>query len=250
MNIDVTKDSVIILENSDTPHENEYRITECHFNFDDFTNSFQVKRAIFTILSTDEMYEIDIINNKCDIPAEVLKHEYEIVKLGVYGFNIDENDDLANRFSPSYAEFTVPTGSYEDGALSPEIITPTQYDLYSQALQEGLNEVNDRLDELVDTVDGKIEEIDEAIQRTENIDIDAEKTGKITSITITRQDGTTKEVTLEDGMGLDYKWLGTSLGIKREDEQEYVYVDLQGPKGDAGAIHMIIVQTLPTHDID
>ena len=94
MNIEVTKDEVIISNDSDKAHENEYKITECNFTFDDFTNSFQVKRAIFTVISTGEMYETDIINNKCDIPVEVLKEEYEQVKLGVYGFNIGENDEL------------------------------------------------------------------------------------------------------------------------------------------------------------
>lgn len=241
MNVDVTKDIVKILEDSNTPNENEYKITICYFNFDEFTDSFQVKRAIFTILSTGEMYENDIINNECDIPSEVLKHEYETIKLGVYGYNIGENEELLNRFSPSYDTFIVPTGSYEEGAISPEPITPSQYDIYSQQLQEGLQEVDDKLEE----VDGKIIEIDEAIKRTENLDIDAEKTGKITSVTITRQDGTTKTVDIEDGIGLLYNWLGTSLGIKREDEQNYIYVDLQGPQGQPGSIRMVIVNQLP-----
>lgn len=42
----------------------------------------------------------------------------------------------------------------------------------------------------------------------------------------------------QDGVGIEYNWLGTELGIKREDESVYVYVDLQGPpgpKGDTGA---------------
>lgn len=245
MNIEVTRDNVTILEQSERPHENEYKITTCYFTFDEFTGLFQVKRAIFTILSTGEMYETDIINNQCDIPSEVLQHAYETVKLGVYGYNIGENDELLNRFSPSYAEFVVPTGSYEEDAQSPEPITPSQYDLYSQALQEGLQEVDDKLDEVVETVDGKIVEIEEAIENAERLDVDANKVGKITSITITKQDGTTQTVTLEDGMGLEYNWLDTSLGIKREDEQEYQYVNLKGDKGDAGAIKMIIVQELP-----
>lgn len=165
MNVEVSRDEVVILQESNEPHENEYNITECHFTFDDFTDSFQVKRAIFTVLSTNEMYETDIINNKCNIPVEVLKHEYETVKLGVYGYNIGDNEELLNRFSPSYATFVVPTGSYEEGALSPEIITPSQYDIYSQALQEGLQEVDDKLDEVVQTVDEKLDEVDETMQQ-------------------------------------------------------------------------------------
>lgn len=46
----------------------------------------------------------------------------------------------------------------------------------------------------------------------------------------------------KDGVGLHFVWDGTKLGVKREDETEYTYVDLkgpqgiQGPKGDGGDI--------------
>lgn len=259
MNIEVTRDNVTILEQSETPHENEYKITTCYFTFDEFTDSFQVKRAIFTILSTGEMYETDIINNQCDIPSEVLKHEYETVKLGVYGYNIGDNEELLNRFSPSYAEIVVPTGSYKEGALSPEPITPSQYDLYSQALQEGLQEVDDKLDEVVETVDGKIEEVDSkitevdgkidevddkitevntAITETNNLNLDvSDKVDGDVTVTLTKKDASTKSVVISDGTSLQFMWQGTSLGIKTDDMQDYVFVDLQGVqglKGDTG----------------
>ena len=38
----------------------------------------------------------------------------------------------------------------------------------------------------------------------------------------------------ENGIGLKFEWAGTELGIKREDEENYTYVDLQGPQGDKG----------------
>lgn len=37
-----------------------------------------------------------------------------------------------------------------------------------------------------------------------------------------------------NGIGLNYNWSGTSLGIKREDETDYAYTNLQGPKGEQG----------------
>ena len=233
MNIEVTKDKVTILD-EDYPHENEYKIRKCHFTFDSYTEQFQLKRAIFTSLSTGIMKEIDIINNECDIPVEVLENEYDTVKLGVYSFDIETVEGqelLKQRTSPSYDTFTVPTGSYEEGAETPEMITPSQYDIYSQALQEGLDTLN------------------EAVQEVENLNLEAVKEGKITTITITKKDGTTEEVTLEDGMGLNYQWQGTSLGVKREDEQEYQYVNLQGQRGEPGAIKFEIVAELPTENI-
>lgn len=38
------------------------------------------------------------------------------------------------------------------------------------------------------------------------------------------------------GVGLTFTWSGTQLGVKREDETTYMYVDLVGPKGDTGSI--------------
>jgi hypothetical protein len=222
MNIEVTKDNVVILEESNTPHENEYKITTCYFTFDTFTSDFEVKYAVFTILSSQESYKVDIINNQCDIPVEVLKHEYETVKLGVYGENIDdsgEDEVLEKRFSPSYATFIVPTGSYVEDANEPEIITPSQYDLYSQALQEGLDEV------------------ESALQEVENVDIDASKVDHVATVTITNRNGVEKSVNVydgENGASFEYDWDGTSLGVKTSEEQEYEYVDLKGDKGDQG----------------
>jgi len=98
----------------------------------------------------------------------------------------------------------------------------------------------------------KLNAMDEALTEVDNLDIDASKIGKITSIVITRKDGTQKTINVEDGVGLEYLWQGTSLGIKREDEQEYVFVNLKGDKGDTGepgAIKFEIVQTLPVEDI-
>ena len=89
----------------------------------------------------------------------------------------------------------------------------------------GVNTVINLLEEEIDKVDVLITQVD-------NMDLDANKFGKVTTIDITKKDGTSKTVTLEDGMGLNYDWQGTSLGVKREDEQQYEYVNLKGEKGD------------------
>lgn len=34
-----------------------------------------------------------------------------------------------------------------------------------------------------------------------------------------------------DGEDLEYQWRGTELGIKKENDQDYIYVDLEGPTG-------------------
>lgn len=100
----------------------------------------------------------------------------------------------------------------------------------------------------IEQANAKLNLMDEALQEVDNLDIDANKVGKVTSIIITKKDGTQKTINVDDGVSLEYLWQGTSLGIKREDEQNYVFVNLKGEKGDtgeAGAIKMLIVNQLP-----
>lgn len=80
-----------------------------------------------------------------------------------------------------------------------------------------------------------IEELDAEIAKTENLNIDANKVGNTTTITLTDKEGNEKTVNIldgADGVGLEYNWDNTSLGIKREDEDNFTYVDLKGDKGD------------------
>lgn len=190
-------------------NEKEIDITKCEFEFsEEITDDF-VKEAYFTL--NNETYKQIIENNECKIPYEVLKEKGQ-VEIGCVAFLI-ENEQEIKRYNPSPVYISTLVGSLKDEFENSEPITPTDKEQIEQMLN--------------------------------NINVDANKEGKITTITITFKDGTTKDVTLEDGMGIDYNWVGTQLGIKREDEQEYEYVDLKGEKGDAGAIRMRIVQELP-----
>jgi len=50
------------------------------------------------------------------------------------------------------------------------------------------------------------------------------------------------------GYNLEYTWDGTSLGVKREDEIDYTYVDLKGETGDQGLQGKeVLFQTSATH---
>lgn len=111
------------------------------------------------------------------------------------------------------------------------------------------------VEEYIPTFELLLNQITEKILEVDNLDIDSEKVGNTATITITKKDGTTKETTISDGVngvdgrdgrdgidgtngsdgvGLDYDWNGTSLGIKREDESEYDYVNLKGEQGSQG----------------
>jgi len=123
-------------------------------------------------------------------------------------------------------------------------------------------------------IEREIELNQENFEITSEVDIDVNKVDKTTTVSIVRWDGSTKEVEIYDGqdgkngvdgkdgkdgingrdgingkdgkdgvdgkdgsngVGLNYNWSGTSLGIKREDEQNYNYVNLKGDTGATGA---------------
>lgn len=96
--------------------------------------------------------------------------------------------------------------------------------------------------DFIDIASAKLNEMDELMEAAEGIDLDIDKSGHITTVSITNRSGTTKSRTIRDGYDLDFDWDGTSLGVKREDEQEYEYVDLKGEKGDCNFATFEIVE--------
>jgi len=205
-------------------NEKEINITKCEFEFaEEITNEF-VKEAYFT-LGKGETYKQIILNNECDIPSEVLV-EKGTVEIGVVAKLVEGTTEI-KRYNPSPAYFPTWQGSLRDAENS-QPITPSEFDQYEQALQDGLSEVNQKL---ID-IDHALIDVNEAITETNNLNIDVSKVDKVASITLTKKDGTTKIETIRDGYDLEYDWNGTSLGVKREDELDYEYVDLKGEKGD------------------
>ena len=229
MNIIVSKDIVKLNENHSENHYGEYNVNECVFEFDEYFDSVPIKKAIFTSQSNNKSFEIDIINNKCTVPHEVLTKVYDTVILGVYGYDVNE-ETLLVRYSPEPTTFVVHEGSYKEGAEQPEIITPTQYDIYSKALQEGLAEVDKRLDDVEKQGDYASEQGnyakeqgDYAKEQGTNAKNVAEETEK------KAQEGAF------DGKSLEFVWEGTKLGVRLEGQEEYQFVDLQGVQGEIGA---------------
>lgn len=95
------------------------------------------------------------------------------------------------------------------------------------------NEIDNKLQE----IDTAIDDVNSAIQETQNLNLDANKTNKTTTVTITKKDGTEKSVSIldgQDGADLQFMWQGTSLGIKTENQEQYTFVDLQGVQGPVG----------------
>lgn len=207
-------------------NEKEINITKCEFEFaDEITNEF-VKEAYFT-LNNGETYKQIILNNKCDIPGEVLEKQGTI-EIGVVA-KLVENENEIKRYNPSPAYFPTWQGSLKDAENS-QPITPSEFDQYEQALQEGLSEVNQKLDD----IDQAIIDVNEAIESTNNLDLDVSKSGKVATVTLTKKDASTKVVNINDGTSLQFMWDETSLGIKTDDMENYVFVNLQGKVGPMG----------------
>lgn len=210
----------------DLVNEKEIDITKCEFEFADEITDDYVKEAYFTYNGTT--YKQIIQNNECKIPYEVLENK-GMVEIGVVAYKL-ENDEYVKRYNPSPAYFNSLIGSLKEQYENSEPITPTDKEQIEQALNDGLNDIQNAINE----VDDKIIEVNDAIEETNNLNIDVNKVDKEATIELTKKDGTQKEVKIYDGVSLQFMWQGTSLGIKTDDMQDYVFVNLQGIQGMPG----------------
>lgn len=165
MKITVNKDNVKI-EEFDVVHEGEHRVNKCSFSFSEEYTEELVKKAIFT--SQNSSVEVAIINNECDIPTEILKAR-NIVLLGVYAYKVVD-DKLDLRYSPSPDAFKVNSGSYIEDASESEEITPSQFEQYMQALNDGLNKVEESLKKMDSAISSANDLVDNINQKLENGD--------------------------------------------------------------------------------
>lgn len=177
MQIQVTKNKVILPDNY-IVNKGEYHVNVLEFLFSEEYTNEMVKKAIF--VSKDESIEQVIINNQCHIPNEMLN--IKSFELRVYAYEI-ENEELVLRYSPTYAMVYLREGSYKSDTSSEETITPTQFEQFEQALNNGLNELESGLEEV------------------SNVDIDASKTGSVVTITITNRQGIEKSVEITNETG-------------------------------------------------
>lgn len=168
MRISVDTNNVKLVE-KDQIESGEYNVTPCSFEFSEEYAGL-IKTAVFTN-KDKQAYKMLIQDDECTIPAEVLEKE-GAVELGVFGY-IEEDRDLELRYSPKPCLFAVSKGSYKEAENSTPP-TPTQFEQYEQALEAGLEQVA-------------------------NVDIDASKSGKVTTITITNRNDESKSVEILDG---------------------------------------------------
>lgn len=217
MIIQVTPHTITITKTKDI-NAGEYNITTCTFEFSEEFNDL-TNMAVFSTCGNS--YKTPILNNQCVIPYEVLEEPGNVL-LGVYGYEGEE--DLTLRYSPTPQYFNVDYGSYRE-AGDPELPPKSEWEQV-------------------------LEIINQAITETNNLNISVDKENGVTTVTLTKKDGTQETVQIEDGKSLEFNWEGTSLGVRVEGQSEYQYVNLQGAKGEPGAIKMQIVNVLPATGSD
>ncbi len=147
----------------------EYNIHECNFEFDEVYDGL-VKKALFT--NKTNTYQVSIVENSCTIPYEVLQKS-GVITIGVYAYEV-QDEELIMRYSPKPCTKYIDIGSYKEHYDNYEEVTPTDKEQMEQIVQD----IEDKMD---------------------NLDIDANKVDTTTTITITKKDGTTKEVEVLDG---------------------------------------------------
>ena len=195
----------IELDKQEAVNEKEINISKCEFEFADEITEDYVKEAYFTL--NGETYKKIIVNNECTYPSEILE-KTGTVEIGVVAYLVEGETEI-KRYNPTPAYFNTELGSLKDAENSEEI-TPSEMEQYEQALQDGLSEVNDKLDD-----------IDEAILETSNLNITAEKTNNVTYVTITDKEGNDNTVQILDGAKGDKGDTGSTGPA--------------GPKGDTGS---------------
>lgn len=121
MKFKVDTNNIALCETNEL-NKGEYNIHICEF---DFSNEYDglVKKALFTD-SFGTTYSMDIIDNKCEIPYDVLSSNGDVI-LGVYGY-ITDGDTLTKRYSPKPTKFSVENGSYLEDIDNTSKPTPTE----------------------------------------------------------------------------------------------------------------------------
>ena len=201
MKVKVTRNNVIITETK-SPNSGSYKESKVEFDLSSDYDELVNKAVFFSVDNQTNRKIMNINDGVCDYPAEVLKDAGDYF-IGVYGFEV-ENEELKLRLSPEPQKFTVKNGSYVEGMEDGSEITPSQFEQYCAEMERLAREV------------------EESLEGIDNIDISGQKVGKITTITITRKDGTNYDVEVLDGEKGD-----------------------KGDKGEPGAIKLLVVNELP-----
>lgn len=212
MNIKVNENRLIEFSDNEQGTSNENNVQILHIEIPEKYADFY-KKIVFV---TDDGTYWDYLesDNSYTIKRNITK--YNIVSFYIW-LTKDEEDFRSKTYPLFFNENEV-----IDGEITPE--EETDMERVIVILEEEIDKVED----LEDDVTILKTSVETAITETNNLNLDANKVEKTATITLTKKDGTVKTVQIFDGVSLQFMWNGTSLGIKTDDMQDYVFVDLQG----------------------
>lgn len=200
--------------------QNDYNSTKINFTFDkEGTIQFKMLFPDKTTAYIDE-----IVNN------EIILKEGLLSQNGTYKIEICVNGVDSRLTDYPTHEFIVRKELINtDEIVEPDDRVPILDNLINQ-----VNQTKEDVENLEEDIETALEDVNQAIEQTNNLDLDVNKVGKEATIDVTKKDGTTKSVKVYDGVSLQFMWQGTSLGIKTDDMQDYIFVNLQGIQGIPG----------------
>lgn len=183
MKIEVNKNYVKFNTNEKV-NKKEFKATPLEFTFSKEYENLTCK-AIFSKIpkTSDEdvtFYQQAIVDGECFIPYEVLDGEVEGILIGVYGYEVEDNE-LKVRYSPEPKNLWLLEGSYYEGASTPEEITPSQFEQYTSYLNSQVSLINEKIEEL------------------DRINIETERLSDGVRISVTNSDGETTIAEVHDG---------------------------------------------------
>lgn len=127
----------VILSKINQVESGEYNVTECRFIFSSEYDGL-TKIAVFTGANGDT-YKITILNNKCEIPSELLT-ESQIVQIGVYAYEVQDTEFVL-RYSPMPTRFMIEKGSYVVNAVNMSRPTPTEVEQLQSQITHNANNI-------------------------------------------------------------------------------------------------------------
>lgn len=219
----------VILSQIDQIESGEYNITECNFVFSNEYNGL-TKIAVFTGENGDT-YKITILNNKCEIPSELLA-QTQIVQIGVYAYDV-QGTEMILRYSPMPTRFMIEKGSYVVNAVNMSRPTPTEVEQLQSQITHNSNDIKEIQGDIVGInteiigVNGELLSINRDID-----DIKAEQTEQNTKI----QKNTDDIVDINQSIGA----INTDIG---EINQDINYIETNKADKSELSVYSLIAET-------
>ena len=142
----------VTFDETDKLNAGEYNIHDVEFEFDEVYDEL-IKKAVFS--GNGHSYLVDIVNNRCIMPYEVLSQTGDI-SVGAFGYAVD-GQDLVLRYSPSPSYLHVDMGTYRDS-----------YDNYQVPTADIVEQLTNR----IETAEAIVEGYDDRLTAVENDKVD------------------------------------------------------------------------------